>query len=152
MKESDGKKKVKEAVFMAALLVHHRPIKPNGLWGCAVTGRTDRYTGVTGICFPVFVCVSLLSTGQLRFNDRMINGQPDYSWQTVHDWVCVLCICACLPLRVHVLPCQRERWQSAWLLTYFCKKTREKFKSANVSHTQLFREARRRESAEFIAS
>lgn len=46
MKESD-KGTVKEAIFMVAQLVHHRPIKPNGLVDCTVTGRANGHTGVT---------------------------------------------------------------------------------------------------------
>lgn len=40
MKESD-KGTVKEAIFMAVQLIHHRPIKLNGLGDCSVTGRAD---------------------------------------------------------------------------------------------------------------
>lgn len=54
MKETD-KGTVKEAIFMAAPLVHHSPIKPNGLGDCTVTGRADGHTGGTGILL-VHVC------------------------------------------------------------------------------------------------
>lgn len=40
MKESD-KGMVKEAVFMAEQLVHHGPIKANGLGDCTVAGRAN---------------------------------------------------------------------------------------------------------------
>ena len=44
MKESN-KGTVKEAKFMAVRLVHHRPIKPNGVGDCTVTGRANWCTG-----------------------------------------------------------------------------------------------------------
>ncbi len=54
MKESD-KGRAKEPVFMAAQLVHLRPIKLNGLGDCTVSGRADGHTGGTGLLL-VYVC------------------------------------------------------------------------------------------------
>lgn len=56
MKETD-KGTVKEAIFMVVQLVHHIPIKPNGLGDCTVTGRADGHTGGTGPCSCM--CVSV---------------------------------------------------------------------------------------------
>lgn len=56
MKETD-KGTVKEAVFMAPLLVHRRPIKTNGLGDCTVTGGADEHAGGTVLC--LYMCVNM---------------------------------------------------------------------------------------------
>lgn len=49
MKETE-KGTVKEAITIVAQLVHHGPIKPNGLSDYAFTGRADRQPGGTELC------------------------------------------------------------------------------------------------------
>lgn len=113
MKETD-KGTVKVAIFTAVQLVHHSPIKPNGLSDCTVTGGADGHTGGTRGFFCLYMCVSVqmrdgecvcmclsLSTCQLGLMIEWLMSNWTTAGTAIHDEVCGQ-ICACSSLRVHV--------------------------------------------------